>query len=58
MFGKIHDDMILSDGLKQAFAAWYAYMLKPRGKGPKSYIPDGYVNRRKKFILESDDEPP
>jgi hypothetical protein len=47
MFGKIPDDMILSDGLKQARAARSAYMLKPRGKGPKRYTPHDYVKPRK-----------
>jgi hypothetical protein len=45
MFGKIPDDMILSDGLKQAHVAWSAYMLNPRGEGTKHYTPDDYVNR-------------
>ena len=44
MFGKIPGDMILSDGLKQARAARSEYTLKTRGKGPRRYTPDNYVN--------------
>jgi hypothetical protein len=50
--------MVLRDGLKQARAACSAYMLKPRGKVPKRFTPDDYVNRGKKLVLDSDHEPP
>jgi hypothetical protein len=50
MFGKIPDDMVLRDGLKQAL---FAYMLKPRGKAPKRFTLDDYMNRGKKLVLDS-----
>jgi hypothetical protein len=57
MFGKIPDDTILSQAQEQAHFARSAYMLKPRGKAPNHYTPEDYVNRGKKVVVESDEEP-
>ncbi|KAK1650572.1 hypothetical protein QYE76_068377 [Lolium multiflorum] len=32
--------------------------LKPRGKAPKRYTPDDYVNRGKKVVIQEDETPP
>jgi hypothetical protein len=59
MFVQIPDDTILSQsisrGKKQSTRS--AYQLKPRGKAPNRYTPDDYVNRGKKVVVESDEEP-
>ncbi|KAK1617908.1 hypothetical protein QYE76_023425 [Lolium multiflorum] len=56
---EIPDDTILSQsitrGKKQATRS--AYQLKPRGKAPNRYTPGDYVNRGKKVVIESDEEP-
>ncbi|KAK1644893.1 hypothetical protein QYE76_062698 [Lolium multiflorum] len=56
LYRQIPDDTILSQGKKQATRS--AYMLKPRGKAPNRHTPDDYVNRGKKVVIESDEEPP
>ncbi|KAK1686493.1 hypothetical protein QYE76_047341 [Lolium multiflorum] len=53
---EIPDDTILSQGKKQATRS--AYQLKPRGKAPNRYTPEGYTNRGKKAVIESDEETP
>ncbi|KAK1605633.1 hypothetical protein QYE76_029306 [Lolium multiflorum] len=55
------DDTIPSQGIvsqrkKQAIRS--AYQLKPRGKAPKRYTPDDYVNRGKKVVIQEDETPP
>jgi hypothetical protein len=59
MFMKIPDDTILSQSISRGKkqATRFAYQLKPRGKAPNRYTPDDYVNRGKKVVVESDEEP-
>ncbi|KAK1681211.1 hypothetical protein QYE76_042059 [Lolium multiflorum] len=52
------DDTILSQGIVSQRKKQATRQLKPRGKAPKRYTPDDYVNRGKKVVIQEDETPP